>query len=247
MPKPKAIQLNINHPCTQNWDEMTSVEQGRFCAHCKKNVIDFTTWSDNALYNFFSKETHSICGRLSPTQVNRPVAIPYQPHSALYRMSIALGLTLLFYPTKHSSPQNRVSPIVQTDSLHKNAGNYTSKLAGRILNHKKSAFAGAIIIAYSNDSLAATTYSDNKGFYKFENLSPGDYKISVSLPGYDTATVSSVTIRNKSLTSLNFRISKRTDCTPDFSKAISGNITPGYIENRFFTEDKIKELKRKNP
>lgn len=107
MHKPASIHLSIPTPCSESWDAMTPDARGRHCAHCHKSVIDFTTWSDAALYNFFSKNKQQVCGRLFDTQLDHPIAIPHQPHSRLYRMTIALGLTLLFIQTADLLAQAR--------------------------------------------------------------------------------------------------------------------------------------------
>jgi hypothetical protein len=40
---------HINEPCTQNWDEMTLSDTGRFCINCRKTVFDFTNATDNEI------------------------------------------------------------------------------------------------------------------------------------------------------------------------------------------------------
>ena len=103
---------------------MTPDTGGRFCNQCSKTVIDFTTWSDSALYNFFAKKPQHVCGRFVNTQLHRPIHIPHQPHSRLYRMTIAMGLTLLFTQTPQLLAQSRPPETVRVDSNKKaiNAG-----------------------------------------------------------------------------------------------------------------------------
>ncbi|MFY7839164.1 MAG: hypothetical protein ACOVP7_02760, partial [Lacibacter sp.] len=49
-----TFQINIAEPCHENWNKMSPVEQGRFCGSCQKNVIDFTTKSDEEIITFFN-------------------------------------------------------------------------------------------------------------------------------------------------------------------------------------------------
>lgn len=124
------IQINIPNPCSEDWEQMPPCEHGRFCAHCQKQVIDFTNWSDTALYQFFSNNGSQVCGRFSTYQLNRPVYLPYQPHSRLYRMAIGLGLVLLFTQIPQANAGIRVPfatnrlediPCPQKDSIrHEN-------------------------------------------------------------------------------------------------------------------------------
>ena len=60
----KTIHLGIANPCTENWDQMTPANQGRFCAACQKTVVDFTAMDDHELLQWFTRHQGSVCGRL---------------------------------------------------------------------------------------------------------------------------------------------------------------------------------------
>lgn len=49
---PKRYKLTITNPCSEPWSEMTPSEQGRFCAYCAKNVVDFTLMSDSPIAQY---------------------------------------------------------------------------------------------------------------------------------------------------------------------------------------------------
>jgi hypothetical protein len=73
----KKIQLHVAQPCHENWDNMTAADQGRFCASCEKQVVDFTMMSDREIAEFFKKKsTGSVCGRFMNEQLDRPIEIP---------------------------------------------------------------------------------------------------------------------------------------------------------------------------
>lgn len=73
----KKIQLTIPEPCHENWDAMTTVEKGKFCGSCQKEVIDFSVMSDRQLAEFFKKpSTGSVCGRFMTDQLDRNLDIP---------------------------------------------------------------------------------------------------------------------------------------------------------------------------
>jgi CarboxypepD_reg-like domain len=73
---PKNIQLRIPDPCSENWDQMRPEDAGRFCASCKKTVVDFTQMSDQQLRNWFSDSKGNICGRFHGDQLNRELLSP---------------------------------------------------------------------------------------------------------------------------------------------------------------------------
>ena len=72
----KHIQLHIPESCHENWDRMTSVEKGRYCSSCQKQVVDFTGMTDEQLLAFFKRSTGSVCGRFMQDQLGRRIEIP---------------------------------------------------------------------------------------------------------------------------------------------------------------------------
>jgi hypothetical protein len=73
----KHIQISIDEPCHENWDEMSTTEKGRFCASCQKQVLDFSGMSDSQVAAFFKKPSNgSVCGRFHNDQLNRDIEIP---------------------------------------------------------------------------------------------------------------------------------------------------------------------------
>ena len=51
---------------------MTPNGNGRYCDSCNKTVVDFTTWNDESIKNYFLKHYGSrICGRFKKEQLDR--------------------------------------------------------------------------------------------------------------------------------------------------------------------------------
>ena len=196
MPKSRFVQIDIPTPCSQSWDEMTTSGNGRFCGECQKTVIDFTTWSDSQLYKFFAKNTDHVCGRYLSTQVARPIYIPHQPHSRLYKMTIALGLTLLFTQTPQLLAQIRPPKIAQTDNTTKAKPIEPGfrKISGRVLDDTKQPLPSAVVQVSQNNVVKGGAVTDIDGNYIVSPLAPGYYDVMVIYVGLDTFNVKNVLV-----------------------------------------------------
>ncbi len=60
----EEISLFIDKPCNEQWSKMENVEGGKFCDHCNKTVIDFTSFTNDDLRLFFKFNSEKICGRI---------------------------------------------------------------------------------------------------------------------------------------------------------------------------------------
>ena len=64
--------LNINNPCSENWQTMSKNDLGRHCDNCRTDVLDFSKLSDEEIIKYLSKkQSAKICGRLEPHQMGR--------------------------------------------------------------------------------------------------------------------------------------------------------------------------------
>lgn len=61
----EQLILQIPEPCHEDWNKMTPVEQGRHCAVCQKNVVDFTNETDDTIIDFFKNYSGKTCGRFT--------------------------------------------------------------------------------------------------------------------------------------------------------------------------------------
>lgn len=194
MPKPKPIQITIPKPCSENWDEMTPSGQGRFCQSCQKTVTDFIGWSDTALYDFLAKNAdRAVCGKFHNEQINRDIIL-FQPHSRLYKMVIALGLTILVVSTPASQGFSK-APFAYSiniiDDENTNTGDSVI-LKGVIIDEKNEPIIGAIIQLSDRNKTVAATRTDVEGIYTIvvsQEINVQACSIKVLYPSYVTKII----------------------------------------------------------
>lgn len=63
------LQISIPTPCHEKWSSFEKTHQGGFCLSCQKEVIDFTSWSDERLMAYFKNPPARTCGRLREGQL----------------------------------------------------------------------------------------------------------------------------------------------------------------------------------
>ena len=73
----KSLIVKIPQPCHERWDAMQPAEQGRFCASCRKTVVDYTALSDRELVQRLNQSA-TTCGRFRNDQLNRPLVMADQ-------------------------------------------------------------------------------------------------------------------------------------------------------------------------
>jgi len=107
----KQLQLTIPTPCHENWDNMTTVDKGKFCDSCQKQVVDFSNMSDRQVAEFFKKpSTGSVCGRFMNDQLDRTIKISRKRMSWVkYFFQFAIPAFLLSIKSTSAKAQGTVT------------------------------------------------------------------------------------------------------------------------------------------
>lgn len=92
----KAIKISIPEPCHEDWNQMTPTEQGKFCAQCSKDVVDFTKMSDEAIFKT-ATSGNNLCGRFKASQLQREIKLERKTTNSLlpYAASLLLPASIL--------------------------------------------------------------------------------------------------------------------------------------------------------
>ncbi len=92
---PNHISVRVAEPCHENWNQMTTADQGRFCQSCQKTVTDFSMMNDKEILHYLSNKGADTCGRFTNNQLNRTLVSDYKKkYSWLYVWNIVLATFL---------------------------------------------------------------------------------------------------------------------------------------------------------
>lgn len=180
--------LFIPEPCHENWGKMSPTEQGRFCAVCTKEVMDFTRKNEAEILQHLKEADGKTCGRFLPEQLD----LKLTPHNQtskketrIKRWAISLlAIGGLFSLQKEAQAQKMgkvaVKGEVKAIETH-NTNTQTSVVYGQVLNMDNKGVSGAYVSVYSGTELIAETKTMANGTFRIELL-PGKIingKISV--------------------------------------------------------------------
>src|SRR5688572_16446018 len=161
------FKITVPKPCSAEWDSMVKKDDGRFCEHCNKVVIDFSQLSDKDLYQYFSTAKTIPCGRFHNSQLNidlTPVRSKKYPLATWYK-SIAAIFAIL--SLKNTNAINiKPDPISIQPITNKKIPFFPGKVSitGIVKNHDGTPLENAII-KIDEKEMAST---DKEGKFEFE-------------------------------------------------------------------------------
>ncbi len=175
------INISIPKPCHENWEAMTAVDKGKFCASCQKKVHDFTKASDREIVNAF-RENENLCGRFLNTQLDRDI-INSNEKSSVWLATTAALVSLIGVGTNEAIAQEPVK-TEQTDRrviLGKPAPPKPQLEVSGIVKDPSGPLPGASIVIKGTSISAETDFDGN---FKLKARA-GDVLV-INFIGYET-------------------------------------------------------------
>ena len=105
IPMKKQIQISIPKPCHEKWSSFTKTSNGGFCSSCQKEVIDFTSWSDEQIKLYFKNISRNTCGRFRKDQLT-VYTYDKRAKAVLTWLSFAFTGILILFASRSASGQN---------------------------------------------------------------------------------------------------------------------------------------------
>jgi hypothetical protein len=111
----KDVALSVPKPCHEKWDSFIPTARGGFCSSCQKEVIDFTSWTDDRIMRYFQTGAKT-CGRFRPAQLKSYHNDTRRPRSQILLSVFALSVLSLFW-SRPSVAQSREKQRAVTEQL----------------------------------------------------------------------------------------------------------------------------------
>ncbi len=184
-----VLHITIPQPCSQNWDAMANVGEGKHCTQCNNIVYDFSQMNDEELLNFFKQRSAIPCGRFHVTQLNRdivPVAAKNKMLLHRFNKIAAAFFTVLSF--KGISSNAAVKNAVELDANYKSKikpGNGKIIISGTIKDSHGTPLEKATI--QFDSAQVATTDKDGKFSFELDAVTAISHNIYFSYGDLITA------------------------------------------------------------
>jgi len=192
MKKTAPFTLHIPKPCSENWNQMTPDEKGRFCKHCQNVVVDFSAMNDQQLAEYLSNASGKTCGRFLPEQLNRVTAAPASNRKPFISIAAMLSALYLFLPEAKAAhrplTEQGIKPSADTSRKKEKPVNLISEINGTVIDDNNTAVPGATVILKGTKT---GTYTDDNGHFHLRLPEPGAASITliVRFVGFETKEV----------------------------------------------------------
>ncbi len=185
-----SLNISIQKPCHEDFNNFEKTKSGGFCNSCSKEVIDFTTMSNKEIVVYFTTTNKNTCGRFYKDQLK-----DYHHHRNKKKLkkhsfisAISFSLISLFSGASLTA-QEKKSDTISTIPLNKSK---------KILRLNSHTLKGVVLSGFDNYPLPGVsvvlknsivgTDSDFDGNFKLKNIKEGDI-ISVYSIGFKTQEI----------------------------------------------------------
>lgn len=168
-------KITIPEPCHENWEQMTETEKGKFCAVCQKNLTDFSTYSNQELFNELQSQKGRICGWFRADQLDRYIYEIKPAEARTWPWFLAGALSLLGFQnqvvaqdTRPSKPAAAAS--ISTENAAGNNSNILKEIRGRLTTTEGTAISNEMVYLKEMPYEAVTDSSGYFTIYVRESL-----------------------------------------------------------------------------
>lgn len=177
----KVITLSLPKACSEQWSNFTPTTQGGWCNSCRKEVVDFTSFSEKQIIDYFSKTAGNTCGRFHASQLKAcpTESLPTVEPGWMFLKAGLLGLCLAFAPKPSSALPLRTMELRQdfqgqsSVEVKQHSSIPFLKITGTVKSEEDGALLPGVNIVLKGTMIGTVT--DENGQFKFDyDLKQGD-------------------------------------------------------------------------
>lgn len=208
-------QVQVNTPCSADWDAMIGNDQIRFCEHCNLSVHNLSHMTPKRALHLVAVSKGRLCVRYYRDSTGSLITgvLPQKLHSIGRRASkIAAGafsaaLTLSSGGGIRAESSQRHSPFAGyetagLESAKRVEGSSSSNptLLGTVIDPNGAVIANATVTLVDESGRERVALTSDNGEYQFQDLSSGVYKLLIQAPGFKAAEIAQVAVQSAAST-----------------------------------------------
>jgi hypothetical protein len=200
-----SIQITLPKPCHEKWSSFTKTFNGGFCSSCQKEVVDFTSWSDERIIAYFRNLKGSTCGRFRQDQL-KAYSYGNRSRTGMSWISVVFAGFLLLFGSRNATAQTtpkQTTEQYQSEEKRENirkvppatvtiTGTVTSKEDGQAMSGVKVVLKGTSIETLTDAEGKFSLDLLNKDssqfiVFSFKGFKTVEYMHNVTRPGREIA------------------------------------------------------------
>lgn len=210
------MKISVPKPCSENWNQMTPFEKGRFCTSCQTEVVNFTEMPVEEIKHSLEQETESICGRFSRHQIELfNAAYQELPSPSILRKwtmaAVLVGVSALPAFAQRSNFMYLLALSDTSSYYHNNQADMTGtspvkgpiELTGQVINAEIGEAIIGALIKVKGTKIAVTT--DIEGYFRL-NIPKSKEMLTLEIKSLGYLTLSHNMVPDSSQIKLVFKM-----------------------------------------
>lgn len=203
--KNSKISIDIDKPCSENFNSFVKTHQGGFCNNCSKEVIDFTKFTEEEISNYFKHNKFSkTCGKFSNYQLEKEYSIKENITEKVlflqpFKLNVAgfyiLSLLSLKSFSQEESSKQKVE-IIEDFTIDKVSSSEFYK--GTIVSSSDNLPLPGALITVRGTSVGTSTDFDGDFSISKEEVSPNS-ELVITYQGFNSVVIKASDLANNIL------------------------------------------------
>ena len=190
--------IEIKSPCSESWIEMQGNDRIRFCSHCAHDVNNISEMTRKEARRMVRQSGGSLCVRYKVDPITKKPLFGGNLYNITRRAPrIAAGVmsaSIVLSAAVYAQTDGASEQPAQTVSEAKNEGT-GSAISGYVTDPNGALLPYALVTLSNSDGhLIQAVNASAEGFYAFNDLDAGIYKLKVESGGFSATEMSSISV-----------------------------------------------------